>query len=158
MLAALDTHEAIHIADRMRASDREEVLAVTASPNLRDWARMMCRVPGVGLMVIASDGEAVAMGGGVVCGHIAGLWFVATDRIEDPAVRVDCHRLALRLHRELAAAGVRRCQVMPAEKNRDVVTWLGRLGYGLEGIHPGHGKNGETFTTWGRLLGASHAN
>lgn len=158
MLAELDTYEAIHIADRMRASDREEVLAVTASPNLRDWARTICRLPGVGLMVLAGNGEAVAMGGGVVCGHIAGLWFVATDRIEEPAVRVDCHRLALRLHRDLAAAGVRRCQVMPAENNREVAKWLYRLGYSCEGRHPGHGRNGETFTTWGRLLEASHGN
>lgn len=158
MVTDLDTIEALSIADRMRASDRAEVFAVSAAAGPRQWARQVCALPGVGLMVLASDGDPVAMGGGIVMGHLAGLWFVATDRIDEPAVRVDCHRLALRLHRDLFAQGVRRCQVQPMERNREVARWLDRLGYGLEGVHPGHGKNGETFTTWGKLLRGPHGN
>lgn len=158
MITDLDTYEACEIAARMRESDRAEVFAVTTARNPREWARQVCSLPGVGLMVLASDGDPVAMGGGIQMGHLAGLWFVATDRIEEPAVRVDCHRLALRLHRDLYARGVRRCQVQPAQGNHAVARWLTRLGYDLEGVHPGHGKNGETFTTWGKLLRGPHGN
>jgi hypothetical protein len=156
MIATLTPAGAEHIAKHMRASDRAEVLAVAAVDSPAKWARAVQSLPGVGLMVV-TDGEPVAMGGCLMCGHIAGLWFVATDRIKEPAVRVDCHRLALRLHRDLAARGVRRCQVQPSADNREIARWLDRLGYGLEGTHPGHGKNGETFTTWGKLL-VPHAN
>lgn len=155
MIDLLEPLEAMHIADRMRASDRAEVQAVSWHQSMRDWARLMVRVPGIALMVLADDGEAAAMGGGIFCNHIAGLWFVATDRIEEPRVRIDCHRLALRLHRDLAANGVRRCQVQPRDDNQAVAAWLTRLGYVKEGVHPGHGKDGETFATWGRMIYAN---
>lgn len=157
MITELDTLEAMHIADHMRASDRAEVLAVTAADTVRNWIRGVCRLPGVGLMVVA-DGEPVAMGGGLVFGHMAGMWFVATDRIAEPAVRIDCHRLALESHRLLAKQGVRRCQVVAFEGNREIPGWLGRMGYMKEGIHPGYGRQGETFCTWAKLMEAPHGN
>lgn len=156
MIAELDTIDACTIAERMRACDRAEVLAVSPIQDLRRWAKTIAALPGIGLMVLADDGVPVAMGGGVVCGHIAGVWFVATDRIAEPPVRVDVHRMALEAHRRLAAVGVRRCTAMPAQSNAVAGRWLARMGYQLEGVNRGHGRSGENYCTWGKLMEVSH--
>lgn len=156
----LDLHPlaAVHIAERMRASDRAEVLAVSPIRDLETWARRVVACAGVAKAAIASDGEAVAMGGGMLVGHLAAVWFVATPRIEEPAVRVTCHRMALIAHRELAAHGVRRCQAVAAADNLAIAPWLERMGYRREGVHPAYGRDGETFTTWAKLLRGPHGN
>jgi hypothetical protein len=151
MIAELEPLAACQVAERMRASDRREVLAVTPVQDLRQWARNVCALPGVALVVVA-NGEPVAMGGGIMMGHLAGVWFVATPRIEEPAVRVDCHRMALIAHRAMAQSGVRRCQAVALKDNAGVPPWLSRMGYRLEGEHPSYGRGGETFCTWGRIL------
>jgi hypothetical protein len=60
--------------------------------------------------------------------------------------------MAITAHRRLAAAGVRRCQAVAAASNRAVVPWLTRLGYRHEGRHPGYGRGGETFCTYGKVM------
>ncbi len=150
MLALLDQPAARHIAAHMRESDRVEVSAV-AGDDLVLWSDRITGLPGAAMMVLAG-GEPAAMGGAIMMGHHAVTWFVATDRIAEPAVRADVHRMALVVHREVAKEGVRRFTAQPMTSNEEAARWLKRLGYRHEGDHPGHGRRGESFSTWGKVI------
>lgn len=154
MILPANIDMALHIARRMRAVDRHEVFAVSPITHVDRWAEAILELPGPALVLTAADGEPVAMGGGavVIPDHLASVWFVATDRIDEPNVRVGCHRLFLQFHRDLDRQWqVKRCQALALASNREAGRWLTRLGYQPEGMHPCYGRDGETFQTWGRV-------
>lgn len=153
MIVALTISAAMRVATSMRPEDEREIRA-SVGPSWEPvaWSRWLCDLPGVAYAIVGTGGVAVAMGGLAVDGAGRGsAWFVATRRLGERWARVDAHRLALRLRRDALRRSLHRVTVVGIEGRPDVHRWLRRLGFAVEGTHPGMGAGGETFRTYGWL-------
>lgn len=156
MIVELTPTLAGHIAARLRARDRAEVLALLPKRlDLVQWATSLFDPADRALWAAcAADGEPVAMGGihrHADLPHLATTWAVGTDRKLEAGA--DIFRCARRLHEEWSQKGVMRFQCLCLDTPEESSEWLERLGYTREGLMPGLGHQGETFLMWGNVYG-----
>jgi hypothetical protein len=154
------THDvARHIAGHLRWTWQREVAANLPGQGtpaeLDAWAGRMVDMasfhPGVHLCIATPDGEPAVMGGIVqVAPHIGSTWLAGTDRVGE--VAVEFMRDVLRRHRQMQARGVRRFVASVLDGPDELFSWLVKLGYQLEGRHPGQGLHGDAFLTFGKVV------
>lgn len=148
---------ALDVAQRLRARDRVEVLALMPAGLADDDALMLwvghILSGGVSWAAVV-DGVPVAMGGlRELEGRpdVAHSWCVGTDRKLEAGAIIFRH--AARMHEAWEARGVRRFQCSCLDSPEESSAWLERLGYEREGRLRALGRGGEDFIIWGRIHG-----
>jgi hypothetical protein len=143
-----------HVVRHMRQRDVDEIFAVRWSDDredlVRDW--LACRpVVFAEGVVLAADGEPVAVVGvSLVSPGVGIVHMYATDRWREIALAV--HRFVVRhVMPSIVAPVFRRLECRALEHHDLAARWLTRLGFRAEGRHPGLGKGGETYVTFGWL-------
>ena len=156
MIIPLDENASQYIAHHLRwtwAREVSSVLQQYGTPEeLTIWANGMANLrnlPGETICV-AKDGVPAVMGGIIQHGHVGSTWLAGTEAVDD--VSVEFMRGVLRLHRNMIAKGVRRFVASVLDGPDELFSWLLKMGYNLEGRHPGVGVHGETFLTFGKVV------
>lgn len=139
MIVPLTIEHAIHIAYRMRDSDKQEVMASSRSEYLMDFARE-CMFFG-GYCLLAKDGEPVAMGGiAKQWDGVGNGWLVGTERLTSHMVEI-----SKLIRRELSKPEWRRVQAWSHSGHKTAHVWLNRLGFVNAHTLRYFGKQGEDF-------------
>lgn len=153
----LTSDAARYIAHRLRWTWKREVeanLPNKGTPEELDkWADGvvdLSKMPGVSICLATADGTPAIMGGILHCGHQGATWLAGTDRVDE--VAVEFMRATLRNHRKMQSMGVRRFVSSCLDGPDELFSWLSKLGYQLEGRHPGQGIHGDAFLTFGKVV------
>ena len=151
---SLAVHDAIHIAMRLRESDRREADACTPPMTDTERANTLVDSRGTKFTVWTEDSEPAVMGGWMpLWPGVVSSWMLATDRINEVGAALD--HAALRGHKMLFDAGVHRCQAFGLAAHEAARNWLLLLGYRPEGVHHHFGRGGETFISYAKLRKAA---
>lgn len=161
MIVDLTKELAQIVAFSLSPRDRIEVLALQPEASDDDaaldaWADAILNVPEDlrTAWAVHLDGVPVVMGGVVrhpYLTHLATTWAVGTERKLEAGVQI--MRAAITAHRAWEDRGVTKFQCSCLDSPELSSQWLVRLGYVIEGVFPGMGRNGETFKVWGRNHG-----
>jgi hypothetical protein len=140
-----------HIANNLRASDREEIFATFWQDDPEELVRRVFYLPECG-WVATADGEPVAAVG-VTPSHpgVWVAWAFGTDRFREAGLLLTRHvkRFIIPM---LLRAGAHRCEASSIDGHTEAHRWLEGFGLVREATHPGRGRNGETFHTYARRV------
>ncbi len=143
------------VARAMRAADRHEVFATRFDDDPNALARDLVAVSRLGA-VVAHDGRPIAAMGAVECWPgMWSVWMIATDAWPLVA-RVATRWARLAITSVLPAAGAYRCECRSIDGHETAHRWLRHLGAQAEAVHPGYGRNRETFITFAWRLDHVH--
>lgn len=154
IVAEPERHYVRHIAERMRAKDAEEFLAVSHADTRAELTEALIdRYAGHphGICFLHDDFEPVAIVAMVFARpNVATLMFFATDRFREIAISVT--RFATRsLFPCYFNAGVHRIECASIDGYEHAHRWIQMLGLDDEGRFPGWGKNGEAFRQFAKV-------
>lgn len=143
-----------HIAERMRAKDVEEFLAVTHASTHEELAEsLVARYTDHphGFVFLHDDDEPVGLVAMIFQRpNVVTLTFFATDRF--PEIAISVTRFATKnLFPKYMEAGVHRIECASIEGYAHAHRWIQMLGMNEEGRFLGWGKNGETFHQFAML-------
>lgn len=135
------------VAAFMRPADRREVFALSPDDNPLALAARIDAMPGEAHAALLDDAPVAVFGAAPNGPGVVEVWMFATPAWPGVAAAVTRYILR-RMLPGLAAAGIRRAQCLSIEGHVEAHRWLERLGAVREGIHPGRGRDGETFITY----------
>jgi hypothetical protein len=145
-----DDHEGVlHVARNMREWDRREIYATRWSDAPEDLAEDIRALRSAFWVAYWNDVPAAAIGVVPVRPKVWSPWCFGTE--DFPRVVLGLTKLAKRgIVRSVRYAGGHRMEVKSLDGHTDAQRWLVKcFGAAREGTHPGYGKNGETFHTYG---------
>lgn len=153
MQIPLSVESSLYIAHHLRWTWAREVASMMAGggtvDELNAWGERIAHIPCEKFCLGTSDGTPAIMAGIIQNGHLGTTWLAGTERVAE--VAVEFMRMALRIHRKLEEAGVRRFQAYCLDGPEELFLWMSKLGYRREGAHPGMGVHGETYISFGRF-------
>ena len=147
LLLPLTEASVMAVARAMRAADRREVFATRFDDDPDSLARDLVAISRIGA-VVAHDGRPVAAMGAIECWPgMWSVWLIATDDWQLVA-RATTRWARHALETVLPAAGAHRCECRSIADHETAHRWLTHLGAHAEAVHPGFGRNRETFITF----------
>ena len=135
------------VAQRMRAEDRREVFATRFDDDIDSLVRELVAASRFGAVVAHEGRPAAAMGAIEAWPGVWSAWMFATDAWPSVA-RATTRYARIALLSVLAEAGAHRCECKSIEGHTVAHRWLQHLGAHVEAVHPGFGRNRETFITF----------
>lgn len=150
-LVALTREGALSVSHGMKANDWEEVRRMMWTEDRTEFARMHFEGTGVKLMMCASDGDPVSIGG--FTPFTPGVWFawmVSTERLPEVgrALSVEMRR---RIRTMLKLPEVQRIEAHSAVFHTESHEWLELLGFEREYTRRKAGKDGTDYIVFSAI-------
>lgn len=135
---------ALHVAENMRAVDREEIYATRYGESPEDLVDEIATVPGFSWVALRDDEACAVIGARPMWPGVWGVYAFGTDRWKDVVLTLTKHVRRFMLP-GLVGHGAHLAICWSHAKHREAHAWLTMLGARPEVSVPGFGRNREDF-------------
>lgn len=133
----------IHIAQNMRAPDREEIFATRWDDDPVSLALDSCAITEMSWMALLDDEPVAAIGATPLWPRCWSVWAFGTDKWDNVVLTLTKH-VSRFMFPAITAIGLR-AQCFTLSTHTQAHRWLEFCGMDREATLPNFGKNGETF-------------